>query len=185
MQRTALRAAHQPDRVVVFGGDCLSTQGPFAYLNEKYNGQLGILWVDAHPDIKSPSEWYNAHTMVLANLLGEGDEELAAQVKIHVEPKRVMFAGLRQDGLTEQESGFIDRHQLKGAPPDALVTSSEPVLEWIKHNDIKHLAIHFDLDVLDPKKFRSTFFGEPEPEKDPYAAYPAGKMYPPHVVKVD
>lgn len=175
---------HQPAKVVVFGGDCLSSQGPFAYINEKSNGQLAILWVDAHPDIKNPSEWCNAHTMVLANLLGEGDEELAAQVKIHVEPKRVMFAGLRQDGLTEQESDFIDRHHLKVAPPEALASSSEPVMEWIKHTGIKYLAIHFDLDVLDPKKFRSTFFGEPEPEKDPYAAYPVGKMDSPHVVRL-
>ncbi|MDQ0981399.1 2,4-dienoyl-CoA reductase-like NADH-dependent reductase (Old Yellow Enzyme family)/arginase family enzyme [Pseudomonas synxantha] len=167
---------HRPDRVVVFGGDCLVDQAPFAYLNERYEGQLAILWVDAHPDIKNPNEYCNAHTMVLANLLGEGDAKLAAQVKVHIDPKKVMFAGLRQDGLTRQEAEFIERHSLSVATPDALISSSESVLEWIRVNDVKHLAIHFDLDVLDPTEFRSVFFGEPNPASDPYAAFPAGKM---------
>lgn len=167
---------HRPDRVVVFGGDCLVDQAPFAYLNERYEGQLAILWVDAHPDIKNPNEYCNAHTMVLANLLGEGDAKLAAKVKVHIDPKKVMFAGLRQDGLTRQEAEFIERHRLSVATPDALISSSESVLEWIRVNDVKHLAIHFDLDVLDPTEFRSVFFGEPNPASDPYAAFPAGKM---------
>lgn len=175
---------YKPDRVVVFGGDCLVDQAPFAYLNERYDGELAILWIDAHPDIKNPSEYCNAHTMVLANLLGEGDKQLASEVRCHINPKRVMFAGLRDDGLTEQEADFIRRHSIPVAPPQSLVTDSAPVLEWIKRNNIKYLAIHFDLDVIDPKKFRSQFFGEPDPVNDPYDAFPAGKMDIPHVVRL-
>lgn len=175
---------HLPDRVVVFGGDCQVDQVPFAYLNERYNGQLGILWIDAHPDIKSPRDYCNAHTMVLANLIGEGDSALAKDVRVHVDPKRVMFAGLREDGLTLQETGFIDRHQIRVAPARSLADSSEPVLAWIRENHIKHLAIHFDLDVLDPAEFRSTFFGEPNPENNPHDAFPAGKMAVQHAVRL-
>jgi arginase len=51
---------HQPDKVVVFGGDCQVDHVPFAYLNEKYEGELAILWIDAHPDIKNPSEYHLA-----------------------------------------------------------------------------------------------------------------------------
>jgi len=122
--------------------------------------------------------------MVLASLLGEGDPQLASHIKRHIDPAKVMFAGLRQDGLTDQESDFIARHQLGVASPEALADSSEPVLKWIRRNDIKHLAIHFDLDVLDPKKFSSVFFGEPDPASDPYAAFPAGKMDIPHVMRL-
>lgn len=166
----------RPDRVVVFGGDCLVDQAPFAYLNERYDGQLGVLWLDAHPDIKNPTEYCNAHTMVLANLMGEGDAKLAALVKKPIDAKRVMFAGLRHDGLSEQEADFIERYQLPVAPPSVLRDDSAPILKWIQDNDIRYLAIHFDLDVLDPKQFRSVFFGEPEPENDPYDAFPAGQM---------
>ena len=30
--------AHTPDRVITFGGDCLISQAPFSYLNERYKG---------------------------------------------------------------------------------------------------------------------------------------------------
>jgi arginase len=167
---------HQPDRVVVFGGDCHVDQAPFAYLNERYDGALGVLWLDAHPDVKGPRDYQNAHTMVLANLLGEGDRGLAAGISTPLDPKRVMFAGLRDDGLTAQEAAFIERHGIRVASPQALDSDSGPVLDWIRENDIRRLAVHFDLDVLDPSAFRSVFFGEPNPVNDPYAAFPAGQM---------
>ena len=67
--------AHSPERVIVFGGDCLVSQAPFAYLNEKYGGKLGVLWLDAHPDVSTPEMHRHVHAMVLGNLLGEGDSE--------------------------------------------------------------------------------------------------------------
>ena len=36
------------------------------------------------------------------------------------------------------------------------------VLEWIERNQIKHVAVHLDLDVLDPKLFRSLLFANPD-----------------------
>ena len=38
---------HQPDRIVMLGGDCLVSLAPFAYLNARYGGALGVLWVRA------------------------------------------------------------------------------------------------------------------------------------------
>ncbi|WP_367174947.1 arginase family protein [uncultured Desulfovibrio sp.] len=45
---------HSPDKIIMFGGDCLVDQASFAYLNERYKGNIGILWIDAHPDISPP-----------------------------------------------------------------------------------------------------------------------------------
>ena len=168
--------AEQPDKIAVFGGDCLVEQAPFSYLNEKYNGELGVLWIDSHPDVKTTKDFTNAHTMVLGNLLGEGDPEFAAEVRVPLLPQKVMYAGLRETGLTEQESEVISRLGLKVASPEALQHNSTPVLEWIAENKITHLAIHLDLDVLDPATFRSVLFAEPEPEIDWLKMYPAGKM---------
>ncbi|MGO4236910.1 arginase family protein [Pseudarthrobacter sp. YAF2] len=168
--------AEQPDKIAVFGGDCLVEQAPFSYLNEKYNGELGVLWIDSHPDVKTTKDFTNAHTMVLGNLLGEGDPEFAAEVRVPLLPQKVMYAGLRETGLTEQESEVISRLGLKVASPEVLQHDSTPVLEWIAENNITHLAIHLDLDVLDPATFRSVLFAEPEPEIDWLKMYPAGKM---------
>src|SRR5262249_5247647 len=44
-------AKHKPDRIVTIGGDCLVDLAPMAYLNARYGGRLGVLWVDAHPDV--------------------------------------------------------------------------------------------------------------------------------------
>jgi arginase len=37
---------HRPDRIVTLGGDCLIDLAPMAYLNTRYGGNLGVLWVD-------------------------------------------------------------------------------------------------------------------------------------------
>lgn len=66
---------------------------PFADLNERYEGDLAILWVDAHPDVMTPQHFPHAHAMVLGNLLGEGDPEFAKRVARPVKPERVTYAG--------------------------------------------------------------------------------------------
>ncbi len=45
---TKILQEHRPDRVLTFGGDCLVSQSPLAYLNESSEGKLGVLWIDAH-----------------------------------------------------------------------------------------------------------------------------------------
>ncbi|SDZ38121.1 arginase [Evansella caseinilytica] len=59
------------------------------------------------------------------------------------------------------------------------MTSTEPIKKWIKESNIKYLAIHLDLDVLDPKAFRSLLFANPEA---PYHLSPAGTMQLPQLL---
>lgn len=49
---------------------------------------------------------------------------------------------------------------LRVAGADALAETSAPVLDWIAKG-IEKIAIHFDVDVLDPKKFGPTLFNKP------------------------
>ncbi|CAM2187513.1 Arginase family protein [Paraburkholderia sacchari] len=165
---------HSPDRLVVLGGDCLVDLAPFAYLNERYRGDLAVLWVDAHPDVMTPNEFKHAHAMVLGNLLGEGDREFADTVKIPVKPVNVMFAGLGP--TTDMETEFIKRLNLKKVGPDDLAGTSTPVLHWLREIDAKHLAVHLDLDVLDVSKFRSLYFGKPDAPEGAFDGIAQGKM---------
>lgn len=157
---TKIIDAYQPQRVVVFGGDCLVAQAPFAYLNERYDGKLGVLWLDAHPDISTPAMFYHEHAMVLGNLLGAGDPAFAATVKVPLKPERVMYGGLGTP--TPQEAAVLGCLQLHKVTAAELQTSSKPIVDWLQSNDIKHLAIHLDLDVLDPRLFRSLLFAQPD-----------------------
>jgi arginase len=85
---------HHPDRIVTLGGDCLIDLAPMAYLNTRYAGNLGVLWVDAHPDVLTPKDSAHGHTHVLAALLGRGDPELVGEVDTPVKPSHILYAGL-------------------------------------------------------------------------------------------
>lgn len=173
---------HQPDRLVVLGGDCLVDLAPFAYLNVRYDGELAVLWVDAHPDIMTPNEFQHAHAMVLGNLLGEGDADFVKAVKRPLKPANVMYAGLQE--TLAFETAMIARLGLRSASPSDLARSSEPVLQWLKDTGAKHVAIHFDLDALDPTQFRSLLFAKPNIPADTFDGVAQGKMTMEHVVRL-
>ena len=156
--------AHTPDSIVMFGGDCLVEQAPFAYLNERYGGELGLIWIDAHSDLVKYSGYDNGHTLALGNLLGEGDEAFAKHVKIPLKPENVFIAGLatptdqeieviteafQRLGITTAESDaeMIQRLGIRTAGTEELTKSTDSIKEWIKASGIKHLAIHLDLEL--------------------------------------
>lgn len=172
---------HQPDRVVVLGGDCLVDLVPFAYLNERYDGDLAVLWLDTHPDVITPEVFPHAHAMVMGNLLGEGDPDFRGLVKRPIRPENVMFAG-RLDTLAElpdvlaMETALFERLKLRSARPAELAETSAPVLDWLRATGAKRLAVHFDLDVLDPSLFRSLLFANPDPSAPPIEGVPTGRL---------
>jgi len=182
--RAARRAIekHRPDRVVTLGGDCLVDLAPMAYLNTRYGGALGVLWVDAHPDVLTPNDSPHGHTHVLAALLGRGDPDPVGEVDTPVKPGRVMYAGL--DAWTPVEGEVIGGLGLRRAGADALADSSSPVLEWVAGEGIAHVAVHFDVDVLDPRTFGPRLFNKPDAPADFLAGVPRGRMAPEHVVRL-
>ena len=117
---------HRPDRIVTLGGDCLIDLAPMAYLNTRYGGNLGVLWVDAHPDVLTPKDSPHGHTHVLGALLGRGDGDLVGEVDTPVKPSRVMYAGL--DAWMPIEGEVITALGLRRAGADALAESSSPVI---------------------------------------------------------
>lgn len=180
---------HQPDRIVILGGDCLVELAPFAYLNERYGGDLAILWVDTHPDIMSKAVYSNAHAMVMGNLLGEGEAEFTQFVPQPIKPENVMFAGLRKTmpslpDVLEMETAMFERLNLRAAGPEALATTSAPVIDWLKAVGAKHVAVHLDLDVLDPSLFRSILFANPDPSVPKIEGSPSGAMTMEQVVRL-
>ena len=184
-QARAARAAierHRPDRIVTLGGDCLVDLAPMAYLNMRYEGSLGVLWVDAHPDVLTPRDFAQGNAQVLGALLGRGDPELAGEVDVPVKPSRVMYAGL--DAWMPVEGEVIDGLGLRHAGAASLSDTSAPVLDWIASERIAHLAIHFDVDVLNPTKFGPVLFNEPDAATDALAGVPRGRMAPDTVVRL-
>lgn len=153
----------QPDRVVVFGGECSVDFAPFAYLNERYAGDLAVLWIDAHPDVDLPDGDYpNFHAMVLSALLGFGDPEYIAEVPQPIRPDRVLYVGLR--ALLGALDILRDRFgvSLPSVSAEQVEHDSSAVLEWLHSTGAGHVAVHFDLDVLDPHDFLSAVGHDPD-----------------------
>ena len=182
--------AHQPDRVVMFGGDCLVEQAPFAYLNERYDGELGLIWIDAHSDLVQIDGYNRAHTLPLGNLLGEGDAEFAKRVKKPLKPENIFIAGLSEPtpeegaaigeafqrlgiSMKESDTAMIDRLGIRTADARETANGTDSIKDWIRSSGIRHLAIHVDLDVLDPHEFRSLLFANPH---EPYTYSPPGRL---------
>ena len=164
--------AYAPDRVITFGGDCLISQAPFDYLNERYEGQIGLIWIDAHPDVTTPRDFDHAHALVLGNLLGEGEPLLAGEVKKPYSPKNVLLVGV--DGVFSHEKQAIDRFGPKVISSKDI--AGETVTDWIHCNGFERVAVPLDLDVLDPQIFRSLLFSNPNVEEHIESEHGKAKM---------
>lgn len=176
-QARAARAVierHDPDRIVTLGGDCLVDLAPIAWLSRKYGEKLGVLWLDAHPDVMSAAEFSHAHAHVLAMLLGRGDEDFTAEVPVKLTASRVMIAGMQ--GWNEAEGPILEELGIRHIPPAAIAESSQPILDWIDAEGITHLAVHFDLDVLDPVYFSPLLFNRPDAPEGAFAGIEQGRM---------
>lgn len=152
----------KPSRIVVFGGECSVDFVPFAYLNERYAGDLAVLWLDAHPDVALPTGGYpNFHAMVLSALLGIGDPEFVAEAPQPIHPSRVLYVGLR--GELESLDKLRERFGISIASVSAeeVEHDSGPVIEWLRRAGTAHVAVHFDLDVLDTRDFISAVGHDP------------------------
>jgi arginase len=173
---------HRPARILTLGGDCLVDLAPIAYLSTRYGEKLGVLWIDSHPDVMTPKDYPNAHAHVLGALMGRGDPDLTREVETPVAPPRVMYAGL--DTWLPVEAEVIQELGLRHAGAATLAETSAPVVDWIVDQRIEHLAIHFDLDVLDPLVFRALTFNKPDLPPDAFSGVARGRMVPDQVIKL-
>ncbi|UCG23883.1 MAG: arginase family protein [Chloroflexota bacterium] len=157
-------ARRRPDRVVVLGGECSVDFAPFAYLNERYDGDLAVLWIDAHSDVSTPESNDpndNFHGMVLSALMGIGDPEFVAEVPKPIDPGRVLYVGLRSFMEPLDELRELFDISIPVVSAEQVEQNSDEVLEWLRAVNAVHVAVHFDLDVLEPTEFNSAVWHDP------------------------
>jgi arginase len=148
-----------PDEIITFGGSCLVSQAPFDYLHGKYGKELGVIWIDAHPDVSTPKTYQHEHAMVLGNLLGAGDPELSTSVEFPFDSDQFLYVGMQKP--LDLEVKILEDLNLNYTVQDKRNLKFEEIQKWIKGNGFTKIAVHLDLDVLDPNLFRSLYFSEP------------------------
>jgi arginase len=144
---------------LVLGGDHSLAAGSVAATADfirRDQSPLGLIWVDAHGDMNTPSTSGsgNVHGMPLAALLGSEPAELSriGGFAPKVTPDRTVLIGIRNLDEREKErireSGVhvftmkdIDRHGIAQTVEQAIALASK---------DAGGIHVSFDLDVCDP-----------------------------------
>lgn len=152
-----------PDYILTTGGDCGASFSSIAYLNQKYQGRLGVLWIDAHADLHTPSTSPsgNYHGMVLRHLTG--NQEFSDQPVLPLRPYQIAYLGLRDTEY--QEDDFIKENGVLRFGADDVMASDDclkTIIDYFKKNGITHLHLHVDCDVMDEIFFPHVHVPEPK-----------------------
>lgn len=144
-----------PDKIVVLGGECSVSVVPFTYLAKKYNNDVAMVWIDAHPDITLPDDkTYNGyHAMAVTAIMGKennkGWNEIVSSLPTAIPADKILFVGLR-DWEREQIKDRQKEYGIKHLAPEDISNNSYEIIKWLKQTGAKYVVIHFDMDVLDP-----------------------------------
>lgn len=159
---SAIDAGRKP---LVIGGDHSISIGSVSAALAKYGKDLGLFWIDAHADLNTPdtSPSGNLHGMAVGALLSEKADidglraeqwdKLCNLSGTPLNPAHAGWLGLRDVDFGEAQrikskAGYsatmyqLDRH--------GIVREMERWHEWMVREEIKHLWLSFDVDVLDP-----------------------------------
>lgn len=166
-QVSACVSAQNP--FIVFGGDHSCAIGTWSGASHalKSQGQLGLIWIDAHMDSHTPqtTESGAIHGMPVAVLLGYGDAEFTNILNTDpkVLPENIVLIGVRSFEAGEAELikklnirvYFMDEIEKRG-----LNNVWREALEIVTKNTVAY-GVTIDLDALDPKQIPGV--GSPEP----------------------
>jgi arginase len=149
-----------PDRVITLGGTCGVEAAPVAYLNERYAGDLAVVWFDAHGDLNSPatSPSGHFHGMVLRTLLGDGPHEYVDALARPLQPSQIFLAGTRD--LDPDEAAYIRWHGVSSTTPEAL-RNQRAIADTIRARGFTNVYLHLDLDCFNPGDIPDTLMQTP------------------------
>jgi arginase len=146
-ERTLAALAEIDGGAITIGGDCAVALAAVGHANQRTEGDLAVVWLDAHPDLNtpasSPSGVFNG--MVLRALTGEGVEGLLPARPI--DPSKIVLAGTRS--IDDGEAEFMAQHSLTPVPAEQLA-SPEALIAAIEATGAGAVYLHIDVDVLDP-----------------------------------
>ena len=144
---------------LVLGGDHSLAAGSVAasadWLRRTTSKPLGLIWVDAHGDMNTPSttESGNVHGMPLAALLGQEPLELASIGSTpSVMPQNTVLVGIRNLDQREKEqirASGVHVFTMKDIDRDGIAKVAEQAL-GLAARGTGGIHVSFDMDVCDP-----------------------------------
>jgi len=152
---TAVAEARRRGRLpCVLGGDHSCAGGTWTGVARTVNGNLGLLWIDAHMDSHTPQTSHTGrlHGMPLAWLLGQDDDPLYGLASGVLEPRHVCLVGVRSYEPEEDERlrrlgvrvVFMDEVRSRGI--DAVLDEALDIVTA----GTGGFGVSLDLDVINP-----------------------------------
>ncbi len=159
LYKTSLAALEKGGIPIVLGGDHSLATGSVAATADfvrRENKPLGLIWVDAHGDMNTPSTSIsgNVHGMPLAALLGSEPAELSriGGFSPKVQPDRTVLIGIRNLDDREKEivrGSRVKVFTIKDVDRAGIAVVIEEALA-IAGRGTAGVHVSFDLDVCDP-----------------------------------
>jgi arginase len=159
LYKTSLAALEKGGIPIVLGGDHSLAAGSVAATADfvrRENKPLGLIWVDAHGDMNTPSTSMsgNVHGMPLAALLGSEPAELSriGGFSPKVQPERTVLIGIRNLDDREKEivrGSRVKVFTIKDVDRAGIAVVVEEALA-IAGRGTAGVHVSFDLDVCDP-----------------------------------
>ena len=147
---------------LTIGGDHSISSSTLTALNKVHQGNLAVIWIDAHGDFNTPltSPSGNYHGMPLAHALGLFKEPKYfdwGQVPLSIDS--VAMIGIRD--LDPEENELMDRsgllyYTMKQISEVGIKVAMEEIMKKIDPNNSKMLHISVDVDGFDPSIFPGT-----------------------------
>ncbi len=142
------------ERVIALGGDHSVNLGVVAGASRALNGDLGLIYLDAHGDMNTPdtTQTGNIHGMHLASLLGFGEPRL---INVHGEGAKIAKTNLLHIGGSDLDQPEIELMQRENLPNfklvDLLMDGMRPLFQKIDQlcSQVGHVWVSLDLDVID------------------------------------
>ena len=159
LYKTSLAALEKGGIPIVLGGDHSLAAGSVAATADfvrRENKPLGLIWVDAHGDMNTPSTSTsgNVHGMPLAALLGSEPAELSriGGFSPKVQPDRTVLIGIRN--LDDREKEIVRESRvkvftIKDVDRGGIAVVIEEALAIVGRGTAG-VHVSFDLDVCDP-----------------------------------
>jgi arginase len=140
----------------VLGGDHSCAGGTWTGVARTLQGDLGLLWIDAHMDSHTPGTSHTGrlHGMPLAWLLGEDDDPLYGLASGVLRPEHVCIVGVRS--FEREEAARLERLGVRVFHFEEVVRRGlGPVLAEalaIVTTGTERFGISIDLDVITPEE---------------------------------
>ena len=150
-----------PEKIFTIGGGCDADVPCMAYLNKLYDGDLAVVYIDAHADLNTPetSESKLYYGMSLRALAGDCAPEFIKNLASSVHPGQLIMCANRV--LDPEETRYKAARGISDLTVDELEADPSAAAAELHRKGYANAYIHIDFDALDPEEFSKTPVPEP------------------------